>query len=141
MKHLQEIVEADYTEINGIIWGHNKRLVAPLVVSNKNAEAKKIVIFIIGTISPQTYLTEQVFSAFGLESVARGPRNMIIHGKEMPVEQSYGSFGEVNILGSDFLAKATKSPSLFPINLKTETKPNVFVEEVRQKSYKKHGKP
>ena len=64
---------------------------------------QKSVIFCVEPNFPLTFVSPRVFKEIGLDIVERGTTNLIVHGKEMAVEQSYKKFRELNVLGADFL--------------------------------------
>ena len=98
--NLQKSTCNDYKKIKGIVWGPLSRQVAPMVLEYKGE--KKDTVFIVDTGSPQTYLAQSSFNAFGLDLITRGKRFMKIHGKELLVDQSHSHFADVNVLGTDF---------------------------------------
>ena len=101
MKNLQESTCTDFAKIKGFVWGPCSRQVAPVTVGFRGTN--KDTIFIIDSGSPQTYLANSVLMAFGLQPFRREKIPMIIHGKELYVDQSHGHFADVSVLGTDFL--------------------------------------
>ena len=101
MKNLQESTYTEFGKIKGFVWGPCCRQVAPIAVGYKGRN--KDTIFIIDSGSPQTYLANSVWMAFGLQPFRREKIPMIIHGKELYVDQSHGHFADVSVLGTDFL--------------------------------------
>ena len=67
VKYLADTDQASSEDINGIIWGDNKRIFVPLTVEIKGK--KKIVIFLVDTGSPHKYIS-QVLHSMGYESVS-----------------------------------------------------------------------
>ena len=99
--NLSPVCDPPVFPIRGIMYGHNVRIFVPLVV--KVGQTSINVNFLFDTGSPYSYLREETFKNLGfLESI---PSQVVanIHGFSALVHLSHGHFGNVNLLGQDYL--------------------------------------
>ena len=102
--YLQDIDDDSIDKTEGIIWGPNSRIFVAMVVRMGNK--RKYVHFIVDTGSPNTYISQEVFTSFGrMHPNPNNPVSLHINGKPLSVLQSpeRSHFEEVNIIGTSYM--------------------------------------
>ena len=88
----------------GTIYGRNRRLFVPLTVAKLGKCAWCL--FLIDTGSPYTYLCQDTLAALGYKESVPNLVSVKINGMNCEVAPSHGHFGNVNLLGQDFMHDA-----------------------------------
>jgi hypothetical protein len=90
--------------VHGIMFGGSTRIFIPLIVSKRSINV--VVIFLVDTGAPNTYLRTDTLSALGFFENIPGSTNVTIHGTSLNVHHSQGHFENVDLLGQDFMRQA-----------------------------------
>ena len=107
VSYLADSQQSSVQEVAGIIIGKNERLMVPLIVEIK--KKRKIVIFLVDTGAPDTYLSRNVLDSMGYEigdTEVSGKINGIHHMMQISpklVNNVESHLHEVNLLGGVFL--------------------------------------
>ncbi|RGB39575.1 hypothetical protein C1646_754301 [Rhizophagus diaphanus] len=103
VKYLADFPNELDGDMSGIMYGANLRLFCATTVKIKNNI--KMVIFLVDTGSPVTYISEEVLRSFRIE--LKDPMNDIFHvrinNKRELVKMSHAHFKDICILGMSFL--------------------------------------
>ena len=101
----------------GIIWGPNNRLVVSLTCQRQSDEKVPTlnVVFIINTLSPYTYLSNEAVQALIGDENVKVPNSLVVkihseHPVVTTLSPSNSDFSTMNVLGMDFFT----SNKLFP---------------------------
>ena len=89
--------------VRGIMRGISVRMFVPLVVGYKDVYIN--IIFLIDTGSPNTYLRTDTFEKLGFKDSIPSDVNMEIQGTTLTVYPSHSHFGNVDLLGQDFMTQ------------------------------------
>lgn len=110
VSYLSDSNKPKLEEVSGIIWGDNKRIFVSLAV--EIAKKKKEVIFLVNSGSPHTYISRDVLEAMCFECKTEevignvnGHQHILTISDPNTAENEI-DFGEVNILGGNFLTLA-----------------------------------
>ncbi|EXX53735.1 uncharacterized protein OCT59_022704 [Rhizophagus irregularis] len=115
IQYLSDTQQTELKETNGVIFGSNLRVIVSLPVTIK--QKTKNVHFILDTGSPKTYICEEVYESFKLQS--RTPiYQVFINNKRtvvyLPPINSH--FTDVNILGVEYLKSSGTNLSIILTN-------------------------
>lgn len=110
VSYLSDSEKLSFKEVHGIIWGVNCRIFVPLIV--EIGTKSKIVIFLVDTGSPHTFISLDVLNAMKLEA-----RDKQVYGKVNGcntvlsispniVRKGETDYRDINILGGSFLTEA-----------------------------------
>jgi hypothetical protein len=95
-------VQLDATfPVQGLLYGPSHRIIVPIVVQKRLDRV--LVLFVLDTGSPNTYLRADTLSALGHQESIPESTQVSIHGMAMTVFPSHAHFSNVDLLGADFL--------------------------------------
>lgn len=108
--------------LQGILFGARRIMVSVVVSCHRLGQIKsRNVHFIFDTCSPETYLTREAFAALGVDDPdIDGTPTYRVNGQRMHLGVSHGKFEEVNLLGMNFLDRASASVKISYLPLDTE---------------------
>jgi len=89
---------------SGKLFGTDGRPIISLIVASEITGIRKYVHFILDTTSPNTYMTQEAFEAFG-QGEYEFNIGCEINGKHVRIYKSNGNFSHVNILGINYLIR------------------------------------
>ena len=103
VKYLSDAPNELNGDIVGIVYGFNLRLFCATTVKIKNKV--KMVIFLVDTGSPTTFISENVLRSFGVEMAdpVNGYMNVGVNGRTARIMMSHSHFTEINVMGMMFL--------------------------------------
>ena len=99
---LQTTDSAGTFPVGGVIYGSSHRIFVPLIVRKRNNVTSVLVIFLVDTASPSTYLREDTLIALGFSESSPSETLVKINDVGLTVFPSRGNFINVDLLGQDF---------------------------------------